>query len=172
MEVWQNPINIGYPINTVADEISLFVSTDGNRAYFASNQLKGVGGWDVYSFALHDAAKPKRVLFLKGELMDENGQVLEDVELEMKNINTNEVTTVKVKEGTYISSLALAKNDDVLITVKKEGFAFNSTYVSAEDTAFASPSALNIKFYNCMGSCSFVLGCSSKKTTKNILKRI
>ncbi len=142
--VWQNPVNIGFPINTAADEISLFVSTDGNTAYFASNQLDGVGGWDIYSFPLHDGAKPERVLFLKGELLDENGQVLEDVELEIKNITTNEVTTVKVAAGTYVSSLTLAKDDDVLITVKKEGFAFNSTYISANDTSFSSPKNLNI----------------------------
>jgi tetratricopeptide (TPR) repeat protein len=77
---WKDPQNIGYPDNTVADEISLFVSTDGNTAYFASNQLEGVGGWDIYSFALHDDAKPERVLFLKGDLTGENGMVLEDVE--------------------------------------------------------------------------------------------
>ena len=53
LNAWQKPINIGFPINTVVDEISLFVSTDGNRAYFASNQLQGAGGWDVYSFVLH-----------------------------------------------------------------------------------------------------------------------
>ena len=141
---WEKPINIGYPINTVADEISLFVSTDGNTAYFASNQLDGVGGWDIYSFALHDDARPERVLFLKGELLDENGQVLEDMELEIKNINTNEITTVKVEAGTYVSSLTLAKDDDVLITVKKEGFAFNSTYISANDTSFSSPKNLDI----------------------------
>jgi len=142
---WKSPVNIGYPINTIADEISLFVSTDGNKAYFASNQLEGVGGWDIYSFPLHDGARPERVLFLKGELMDENGQVLEDVELEIKNINTNEVTIVKVEAGTYVSSLTLADDDDVLITVKKEGFAFNSTYISANDTSFSSPKNLNIE---------------------------
>jgi len=31
-----------------------------------------------------------------------------------------------------------------LITVKKEGFAFNSTYISANDTSFSSPKNLNI----------------------------
>jgi len=154
---WQKPINIGYPINTVADEISLFVSTDGNTAYFASNQLEGVGGWDIYSFALHDGAKPERVLFLKGDLLDENGQVLEDVELEIKNINTNEITAVKVEAGTYISSLTLAKNDDVLITVKKEGFAFNSTYISANDTSFSSPKNLNIELESLEDGKSFSL---------------
>ena len=154
---WQNPVNIGYPINTVADEISLFVSTDGNKAYFASNQLNGVGGWDIYSFPLHARAKPKRVLFLKGELVDEDGQVLEDVELEIKNINTKEVTTVKVEEGNYVSSLTLAKGDDVLIMVKKEGFAFNSTYISAHDSSFSSPKDLNIELESLENGKSFNL---------------
>ena len=157
LENWQKPVNIGYPINTAANEISLFVSTDGNRAYFASNQLSGVGGWDIYSFALHADARPARVLFLKGKLMDENGQVMEDVKLEIKNINTNEVTIVKVEKGTYVSSLTLAKNDDVLITIKKEGFSFHSTYVSSEDPVFSSPSTLNFELEYLEKGSSFVI---------------
>ena len=142
---WQKPINIGFPINTVSDEISLFVSTDGNQAYFASNNLNGIGGWDIYSFGLYEGAKPERVLFLKGDLLDENKQIIEDVDLEIKNLTTQEITTIKVDAGTYVSSLTLAKDDDVLITIKKEGFAFNSTYISTEDTSFNSPSALNFE---------------------------
>ena len=154
---WQEPQNIGFPINTVADEISLFVSTDGNAAYFASNHLNGVGGWDIYSFALHVDAKPERVLFLKGELMDENGQILEDVELEIKNINTNEVTIIKVNSGTYVSSLTLDKDDDVLITIKKDGFAFNSSYISANDTSFSSPTNLDFELHSLEEGRSFGL---------------
>ena len=154
---WGKPQNIGYPINSVADEISLFVSTDGNTAYFASNHLDGVGGWDIYSFSLHDGAKPERVLFLKGDLLDENGQVLNDVELEIKNIKTNEITTIKVDAGTYVSSLTLDEKDDVLITVKKEGFAFNSTYISANDTVFKSPSSLDISMQSLDEGKSFAI---------------
>jgi len=154
---WQQPKNIGYPINSVADEISLFVSTDGNSAYFASNHLNGVGGWDIYSFDLHKEARPERVLFLKGDLLDENGQVLNDVELEIKNIKTKEITTIKVDAGTYVSSLTLDEKDDVLITVKKEGFAFNSTYISANDTVFKSPSSLDISMQSLEEGKSFAI---------------
>ncbi len=152
---WQKPVNIGYPINTVADEISLFVSTDGNTAYFASNNLDGIGGWDVYSFALYDAAKPERVLFLKGNLLDENKQVIEDLELEIKNLKTQEITTIKVDVGSYISSLTLSKDADVLITIKKEGFAFNSTYISANDSSYHSPSDLNFEMQSLLEGKSF-----------------
>ena len=154
---WQEPQNIGFPINTIADEISLFVSTDGNKAYFASNQLEGVGGWDIYSFPLHDGAKPQRVLFLKGDLVGANGGVLEDVELEIKNMSTNEVTIVKVDAGAYVSSLTLAKDDDVLITIKKEGFAFNSAYISAKDTSYSSPTNLDFELQSLEQGRSFYL---------------
>ena len=154
---WSEPQNIGYPINTLADEISLFVSTDGDNAYFASNQLNGIGGWDIYSFALHEGAQPERVLFLKGDLLDENGKVLENVELEIKNINTNIITTVRVEAGSYVSSLTLAKEDDVLITIKKEGYAFNSTYISDNDTSFSSPTNLDFELHSLEKGRSFSL---------------
>ena len=141
---WKKPINIGYPINTINDELSLFVSTDGSTAYFASNQLKGNGGWDIYEFPLYPEARPDRVLFLKGMLLDGNGTALEDVEIEMKNINTNEITISKVKKGQYVSALTLDGDDDVLLTVKKQGYAFHSSYISHDDEKFSSPSRLDL----------------------------
>ena len=142
---WQAPVNIGYPINTISDEISLFVSTDGDKAYFASNNFNGVGGWDIYSFDLYDGARPERVLFLKGSLLDENQQIIDDIELEIKNIKTQQVTTIKVDRGSYVSSLTLEEDDDVLITVKKDGFAFASSYINADDSTFNAPSNLNFE---------------------------
>jgi len=142
---WQKPVNIGFPINTIADEISLFVSTDGKGAYFASNNLKGVGGWDIYCFDLYHGARPERVLFLKGSLLDENDQAIEGVALEIKNLKTQQVTTINVDNGSYVSSLTLGADDDVLVTVKQRGFAFNSSYISSTDSAFSSPSELSFK---------------------------
>ena len=92
---WGTPVNIGYPINTLADEISIFVSTDGSRAYFSSNTLDGFGGWDIYSFALHDKAKPNRVLFIKGSVVREYGQNVDGVDINIKNLDTQKVTSVK-----------------------------------------------------------------------------
>ena len=142
---WGKPINIGYPINSKFNEISLFVSTDGNQAIFASNNLEGIGGWDLYSFDLYSEAKPERVFFIKGDLFDSNGENVNDVEIEIKNINTKEVKVIKVKNGEYAASLTLSKDDDVLITVKKKGYSFNSQYVSSENHEFLSPTNLNFE---------------------------
>jgi YHS domain-containing protein len=38
---WGQPVNLGYPINTEADEVGFFVSTNGKTGYFATNKIKG-----------------------------------------------------------------------------------------------------------------------------------
>jgi len=154
---WQKPINIGYPINTSSNEISLFVSTDGQKAIFASNNLEGVGGWDLYSFDLYNDAKPQRVFFLKGDVLDISGNIINDLEIEIKNIRTKEVQKVKVNNGKYAGSLTLGKKDDVLITVKKEGYAFNSKYVSHFDSSFISPQKVDFLLNEIVEGQSFVL---------------
>lgn len=143
--VWGVPVNIGYPINSVADDISLFVSTDGDKAYFSSNNLNGVGGWDIYSFSLYDGARPNRVLFVKGSFLDEYGQIVKGVNLEVKNISTKEVTVVRPENGSYVFSVSLSDLDDVLITASKKGFAFNSSYIYADSNLFRSPGTLDFK---------------------------
>lgn len=45
---WQKPSILGGGINSVYDEISVFVSPDGTRLYFASNGHTTMGGYDIF----------------------------------------------------------------------------------------------------------------------------
>lgn len=135
---WQKPKNIGYPINTEADDLGLFVSTDGKTAYFASkkttDKLIGKGGWDLYSFPLYEGARPEKVLFIKGELKDEMGEELIDATIELKNVRTKEITKVDVDSvsGKYAVVVTLEREDDFIMKVKKEDYAFTSRYISTK----------------------------------------
>ena len=51
----------------------------------------------------------------------------------------------------------MAANVDVLITIKKEGYAFNSQYVSHKDTTYKSPTELDFKLRDIVEGESFVL---------------
>ena len=142
---WKEPQNLGYPINSENDELGMFVTTDGKTAYFCSNKLEGVGGWDLYSFDLYDKVKPERVLFLKGDIKDSDGLLVDSVSLELKNLTTNEVTKISVDGGKFVSALTLEETDDVIITFNKDGYAFNSHYISSNDENFTGPSRMDIE---------------------------
>ena len=142
---WQEPTNLGYPINTKESEISLVVSTDGNKAYFASNEISGVGGWDLYSFSMPDKHKPKRVLFLSGDLTNEYGKYVDDVKIEIFSLKTQSKSVHKAESGKYAIALTLEKDEDVILTLNKDGYAFNSNYISSKDKSYKSPKTENFE---------------------------
>lgn len=59
------PRNIGYPINTTANDIFFFVSGRGN-AYYSSAQKGGFGQQDIYVINVNDIITSKPVLLVKG----------------------------------------------------------------------------------------------------------
>lgn len=132
---WSEPVNMGYPINTEGDDLGLIVSRDGKRAFFSSNQLSGAGGWDIYSFELMEEARPDSVLFIKGELKDENGLPVQDAKLEIKSGDGTRIMEGMVDRltGKYAVAISCTKADEFLMVVEKDDYAFTSKYVAAKE---------------------------------------
>jgi len=51
---WMAPKNLGSRINSAYDEVTPFLSADGRSLYFSSNNVKGIGGHDVYKSVFID----------------------------------------------------------------------------------------------------------------------
>ena len=45
---WSAPVNIGYPINTVSDDLFFTPTVSGNNALFSSYRDEGKGDYDIY----------------------------------------------------------------------------------------------------------------------------
>jgi len=138
---WAEVKNIGFPINTPNDDLSFIVSTDGKKAYFASDALNSVGGLDIFSFDLYKEARPEKVLFLKGELKDDEGEVLQDAKVEMKSVKTSRVTEGMVDKvtGKYAIAVPVEDNEDFIMTVRKPDYAFTSLYIKPDEEKFEKP---------------------------------
>lgn len=55
---WSPPENMGYPINTVDDDIYFVLSTNGKRGYYSSDKnAEGYGGIDLYMISFPDERK-------------------------------------------------------------------------------------------------------------------
>lgn len=67
---WSKPKNLGYPINTAADENSLMVSADGEIAFFASDREGGYGKLDIYYFVMPESLRPTKTLYFDGLVFD------------------------------------------------------------------------------------------------------
>lgn len=47
---WGTPVNIGFPINTIDDEINFQVNQDNISGFLSSDRLHGQGDYDIYYF--------------------------------------------------------------------------------------------------------------------------
>jgi outer membrane protein OmpA-like peptidoglycan-associated protein len=64
---WTEPENMGYPINTVDDDVFFIPTADGKRAYFASLREGSYGNTDIYEMDMLNA-KGNKVTVLIGKV--------------------------------------------------------------------------------------------------------
>ncbi len=149
---WGEPKNIGIPINTPRDDLGFFVSTDGHLGYFSSNEPsrangKSVGKHDVYSFDLYKEARPDEVAFFKGKIEDFGQGSPVGFKVEAKDVVTNKVTEgmVDTITGNYALVVNTKTKNDLIITVKKDNYAFSSQLVKKDSLVAAKPVKRNLQ---------------------------
>jgi outer membrane protein OmpA-like peptidoglycan-associated protein/tetratricopeptide (TPR) repeat protein len=123
---WGKPENLGYPINTIENEGSLAVSSDGLTAYYASDRSDSRGGLDLYKFDLRPDIRPYRTLYVKGHVIDQKTKkpLPSSVEL-IDNATNRALMKVQTDElGEYFVTLPTGK--DYTFTVNRKGYLFYS----------------------------------------------
>ncbi len=130
---WGRPVNIGYPINTYADEVNLVVNAKGDLAYFSSNKPGGYGKLDLYSFELYPEARPLAVNYLKGKVYDKENMRNLEAKFELINLETGEVV-VQSKSNALSGEflLCLPVNKNYALNISKDGYLFYSENFSLE----------------------------------------
>ena len=97
---WGAPSNIGFPINTEANEICFVVDDDGSRAYLSSDRDGGFGGYDVFSCQVENIV---------------NADVNDFAQFLMRNINFEfDSSVIDESSGAALDSLATFLNHNTL----------------------------------------------------------
>ena len=143
---WMEPKNMGVPINTTGDDLGFFVSTDGHLGYFASNlparaKGKSVGGYDIYSFELYKEARPDEVAFIKGKVEDKANGTDKKFNVEIKTASSKKVTdaVVDTNSGEYMAIVNTKVKSDLIVSVKKDNYAFSSQLIAKDSIKGAKP---------------------------------
>jgi outer membrane protein OmpA-like peptidoglycan-associated protein len=86
---WTAPENMGYPINTVVDDLFFSPTVNGKRAYFSSYRSDGVGDYDIYRMNLI-AQKEADLAVYKGVVKDTKGNVVKDIVISIFDENMDD----------------------------------------------------------------------------------
>lgn len=125
---WETPINMGFPINSRGQDWNLVVARDGKTAYFSSDQLKGFGGLDIYTFQLPEKLQAEKVSYLRGYVRDAITKQPLSANVELSPINGEPTTLTYAKPGTGMFLVPLKTNMKFALTIDKDGYLFYTEF--------------------------------------------
>ncbi len=144
--VWTEPENLGYPINTPDDDIFYITSSDGKRAYYSSVREDGLGYTDIYLITTPEGMKdiepvvekkdpvaqnvvePKKVVLplrYLVNIVDAQSKAPLAVKVRLQGLNDNViVSSIPVSPGLYEFKITHPSAKDYRLSIEKEGYVF------------------------------------------------
>ncbi len=121
---WTRPENMGYPINTTANDNYFTLIADGTRGYFSSDRKGGLGTQDIYYMDMPEGSSSIPLTMIKGRILNtETGKPI-PTKIYLIDNETNKkldfVYDPDPETGNYLIILPPAKNYDMVI--ESEGF--------------------------------------------------
>ncbi|MDZ4794165.1 MAG: OmpA family protein [Bacteroidota bacterium] len=154
---WEKAKNLGYPINTINDEGTLFIAADGKTAYYASDRNDSKGGHDIYNFELRSDIRPNKTLWVKGQVTDKKTTKGIAAAVELTDLATKKIiTNVQTDElGNYFITLPVGK--DYSFTINRKGYLFYSDHFLMADRSPDSVYQKNISLLPIEANATIVL---------------
>ncbi len=137
---WTTPTNIGYPVNTVNDDLFYVTTANGKHAYYASSRSGGAGEQDIYSIAFDSIASCPAIV--KGYIIPQKGSAIpEDLIIYMTNHSNGkeELIQPRSRDGGYVAVVSPGVTytmqvvlDDVVVHEEEVDIPDNSCYTEVD----------------------------------------
>ena len=124
---WTEAQNLGFPINTYADQTGLTINTKGDRAYFAADYKGGFGRQDIYEFEIPQKLRPMPSVCVKGVVYDAKTKAKLYADFDLINLKTKDtIYRSNSDPGTGQFILILPLGQDYALNINKKGYLFHS----------------------------------------------
>jgi len=128
--VWSEPVNLGYPLNTHEDQVSLFVSTDGKAGYYSYERINKANVKEslLYTFAFPDEGiLENKSIYLTGNVYDAETNEPLEARIELYTLGEEQPTTIFTSDpvtGKYYT--ILNENTKFALYIDRQGYLFES----------------------------------------------
>ena len=114
---WSDPVNLGYPINTVDDDSYFAISAEGTRAYIASRRNRPLNDYDIFEITFTEESQ-----LVNSNIMLLNSLLEDDVDMvALTLLETGETTYIEVLEGDKNFKAILYGGQSYKIEYQKSG---------------------------------------------------
>jgi outer membrane protein OmpA-like peptidoglycan-associated protein len=144
---WSAPKNLGYPINTADDQVSLFITADGETGYYSYEQ-RGTNMYRslLYEFQVPEAIKIKnKSNYIVGKVLDVETRDPLQAQVELFDINADSLRSTVTSDsltGDYMQ--ILTEGSEYALYVTKPGYLFESLRFDYQESHQREPLNIDI----------------------------
>jgi OmpA-OmpF porin, OOP family len=146
---WSDPVNLGYPINTPEDQVSLFVTTDGKTAYYSLDSwtAQGTPTSMIYYFKMPEKITvTNKSYYVTGKIRDAETKEPLKATVELMDVNENELISRVRSDSLYGEyTIVLTEGSDYALYVEKPGYVFESRHFTTPAGVDSGP--VEMDFY-------------------------
>ena len=145
---WEEPKNLGYPINTSINEGTMFITTDSKKGYYSAYEKKNAGYNRalIYEFDVpKELQEPDLSTYAKGGVFDEDTKKPVKAKEELIDLKTNKViqsTSSDSVDGSYV--VVLTKGAEYALYVSADNYLFKSIFFDYKDPKSFDPLTLDV----------------------------
>jgi OmpA-OmpF porin, OOP family len=146
---WSEPVNFGAPINNHEDQFSLFISTDGDKAYYSHEEVDewGKSFSRLFQAVIPDDKKMERASnYVKGIVRDKETREPLKALIELIDIETDTIDALTESDsvsGEYL--MVLTEGSRYALYINKEKYLFQSLSFNYQDERSNEPILLDIE---------------------------
>ncbi len=139
---WKMPKNLGYPVNTSKDQVSLFISADGKKAMYSDESMGGMGmNSRLFEFDIPEEMQVEITTnYVYGKVLDEKTKKPVGAEVELFNLSQDEPVSIMKSDrvtGNYL--MVLPEGAEYALYVEGEGYLFESLNFDYHDSISTEP---------------------------------
>ncbi|ALO15851.1 Root adhesin [Salinivirga cyanobacteriivorans] len=131
---WNKVQNIGYPINSTADDVCFSVSADGKRGYYASFNEKSLGETDLFMILMPGEDHTPLMVYV-GYAKNKAGEVIKGAEITAFNDRTGEMFgtyTPNQRTGKFV--LAAEEGTKLQLLIEADGYKSIERTITIKNT--------------------------------------
>jgi OmpA-OmpF porin, OOP family len=170
---WSVPVNAGKPINDFEDQFALFITADGQKAYYSHEETTDQGTRSrIYEIHIPEEQRIKyKSNYVRGKVTDKlTGKPLK-ARIELFNLATNEIESMVESDslsGEYL--IILNQGSDYALYSNRRGYLFNSSNFKYSDVTRFEPISMDIQLEPASKGSKVVLNNIFFDTDKHELK--
>ncbi len=145
---WSQPLNLGHPINTRNDEISLFINALGDFGYYAAENGAGrqSSSTKLIKFRMpSDSLLKSKASYVTGRVLDSETKQPIGASFNMINlVNENDSYTVNADSITGKYFLVLTEGNQYGVFIQRRNYLFEDLNFTTTENSILSPDTIDI----------------------------